>query len=153
MKPRQSRSEPSCTKAAWRSRHARAQAAAGLLDGVGNLSSTRAFVYRGTRDACYTHTVMAQTREFFARFAANATAQLRFVDDVPSRAIHRRSLTRSSMKRSFRSDRPHVRRGAGEWAVRIGEMRHRGTMATLTLDPPHTPAIGLNHVESDTSLS
>lgn len=64
--------------------YARASARAGLIDGVGNLSSTRAFVYRGTKDSCYTHRVMKQTTEWFAAFAENASEQVRFVDDVPS---------------------------------------------------------------------
>ena len=64
--------------------YAHASADSGLIDGVGNLSSMRAFIYRGTKDACYTHGVMAQTSGWFAHFAHNATAQVRFVDDVPS---------------------------------------------------------------------
>ena len=56
----------------------------GLLDDVSHLSRTRSFVYRGTKDACYTDTVMRQTSEFFADFAADPTTQVRFVDDVPS---------------------------------------------------------------------
>lgn len=64
--------------------YAQQSAAEGLLDGLGNLSATRAFVYRGTHDSCYTHGVMEQTAQWFGRFARNATEQVRFVDDVPS---------------------------------------------------------------------
>ena len=64
--------------------YARARAADGLLDDVSHLASTRAFVYRGTKDSCYTHGVMTQTRDFFAHFADNATEQVRFVDNIPS---------------------------------------------------------------------
>jgi hypothetical protein len=64
--------------------HARASARAGLIDGVGNLSTTRAFVYRGTKDSCYTHSVMAQTTQWFEAFARDPSKQVRFVDDVPS---------------------------------------------------------------------
>lgn len=56
----------------------------GLLDQVSNLASTRAYVYRGTKDACYTHKVMEQTTEFFNHFAHTPNKQVVFVDHVPS---------------------------------------------------------------------
>eukprot|EP01047_Picozoa_sp_COSAG01_P115538 COSAG01_NODE_44195_length_421_cov_2.568323_2_plen_58_part_01 len=43
--------------------YAQRSARAGLIDGLGNLSHMRAFVYRGTKDSCYTHGVMEQTTE------------------------------------------------------------------------------------------
>ena len=64
--------------------YARSSARIRLIDDVGNLSSLRAFVYRGSKDSCYTHKVMQQTSEFFARFTRNATEQIRFVDNIPS---------------------------------------------------------------------
>jgi hypothetical protein len=64
--------------------YAQRSARAGLIDGLGNLSHMRAFVYRGTKDSCYTHGVMEQTTEWFRRFAGDAAGQVRFVDDVPS---------------------------------------------------------------------
>ena len=63
--------------------YARSSAEAGLIDDVSHLSRTRSFVYRGTKDACYTETVMQQTSDFFSTFAA-ASAQTRFVHDVAS---------------------------------------------------------------------
>ena len=64
--------------------YARQSARAGLLDALGNMSAMRAFVYRGTKDSCYTHGVMEQTAQWFGRFAQNATEQVRFADKVPS---------------------------------------------------------------------
>ena len=75
---------PDLVQLATLEQYARASARAGLIDDVGNLSSTRAFIYRGTKDSCYTHGVMAQTAQWFASFAKNASEQVRFVDDVPS---------------------------------------------------------------------
>ena len=57
--------------------YARSSAHMGLIDDVAHLSSTRAFIYRGSKDSCYTHKVMQQTSEFFSRFARNATEQVR----------------------------------------------------------------------------
>ena len=35
--------------------YAREQAAAGTIDGLGNLSGTPVYLYRGTKDACCAH--------------------------------------------------------------------------------------------------
>lgn len=64
--------------------YARSTASAGLIDAVAHLAATRSFVYRGTKDSCYNQAVMEQTRDFFARFAADPSVQVRFVDNVPS---------------------------------------------------------------------
>ena len=64
--------------------YARTQAEAGLVDDVSHLARTRSFVFRGTKDPCYTHGVMQQTTEFFSSFANDSKHQVRFVDNVPS---------------------------------------------------------------------
>lgn len=64
--------------------YAKETAAKGLIDGTGNLSSTRAFVYRGTKDECYTHNVMEKTTSWFRTFSSDPAELVKFVDTIPS---------------------------------------------------------------------
>jgi len=51
--------------------YARHQADAGEIDGLGNLSSTPVYVYRGTKDACYLQGSLAKVQAFFVALNSN----------------------------------------------------------------------------------
>jgi hypothetical protein len=63
---------------------ARAAAAAGAVPPTRGLAPLRAFLFRGTRDETYLDGAVNATAAFFAAFAADAAAQIKFVADVPA---------------------------------------------------------------------
>ena len=51
--------------------YARNQSAAGTIDGLGNLSGTNVYLYRGTKDTCYRKGSVQHSQTFFESLGAN----------------------------------------------------------------------------------